>query len=140
MEPQCATSPVEATAEEKVDRLLSAVRPMVAEAIMKNNIRRGAKLNGIEANSAAVGDLVARALMEAASIEFGRATDPEVEEARARALEQADPNLVSRLGGKPPRVVRQMRERTLATKCGPVRCTREYLYFPDLKVGLFPGS
>jgi hypothetical protein len=95
-------------------------------------------MNDIEANSAAVGDLVARALMEATSLEFGRATDEEVEEARREALAKADPELVSKLGGKQPRLVRQMRERTLATERGPVRLRREHLYFPDLRVGLFP--
>jgi hypothetical protein len=138
MEATCGAGPAEATAEEKVDRLLSAVRPMVAEAIRKNNIRRGAKINDIEGNSGAVGDLLARTLMEAASIEFGRATDEEVEEARREALARAEPEAASRFKPEDLRLVRQMRQRTLVTKCGPVRCTREYLYFPDLSVGLFP--
>ena len=126
------------SAEEKAERLLRAIKPMVARAIEANNVRRGAKMNDIEANSAAAGDLVARALMEAASLEFGRATDQEVAEARREALSKAEPELVSKLGSKEPRLVRQMRERTLRTKRGPVRCSREYLYFPDLAVGLFP--
>ena len=125
-------------AQDKTDRILSAIRPMVAEAIEKNNIRRGAKMNDIEANSAGVGDAIARALMEATSLEFGRATDEEVEEARREALAKAEPELVSKLGAKEPRLVRQMRERTLKTKRGPVRCRREHLYFPDLAVGIFP--
>jgi hypothetical protein len=128
----------ETSVEEKTRRMLKALEPLVADAIVKNNIRRGAKFNDIEGNSAAVGDVVARALMEAASVEFGRATDEEVEEARRRALELAGPELAKKLGGEAPRVVRQMRERTIATKRGPVRCRREYLHFPDLRVGLFP--
>ena len=126
------------SAEEKAERLLNAIKPMVAEAIAKNNIRRGAKFNDIEANSAAAGDVLARALMEATSLEFGRATDEEVEEARREALAKADGDLVSKLGGKQPRLVRQMRGRTLHTERGPVRLRREHLYFPDLRVGLFP--
>jgi hypothetical protein len=126
------------SAEEKAERLLEALKPMVARAVAANNIRAGAKFNGIEANSAAVGDAVARTLMEASALEFARATDEEVAEAREEALGRADPKLVSKLGGKEPRVVRQMRERTLRTKRGPVRCKREYLHFPDLQVGLFP--
>lgn len=138
MEPQCAASPVEPAAQEKADRLLSALKPMVAQAIEKNNIRRGAKFNDLEANSAAVGHALARALMEAAAIEFGRAIDAEVDEARAQALSEADPLLAEKLGGKEPRVVRQTRERTVKTACGPVRLRQEYLYFPDLAVGIFP--
>ena len=128
----------EISAEERADRLWNALRPMVAQAIEKNNIRRGAKFNDIEGNSAAVGDVVARALMEAAAVEFGRATDAEVEEARREALAQAAPELVEKLGGRRPRVVRDMRERTIRTARGPVRLRREYLYFPDLRVGIFP--
>ena len=138
MEPQCATSRVEPSAEETAERLLAALKPMVAEAVVKNNIRAGAKIDDIEGNSAAAGDVLARALMEAAAVEFGRATDGEVAGARAEALAKAGPERVSRLAGKEPRVVRQMRERTLHTKRGRIRCTREYLYFPDLSVGLFP--
>ena len=134
----CTAAPEQLSAEEKAERLWNAVRPIVADAIKRNNIRRGAKMNDIEANSAAVGDLVARAPMEATSLEFGRATDQEVEEARREALAKAEPELVSRLGAKEPRLVRQMRGRTLKTERGPVRLRREHLYFPDLRVGLFP--
>ncbi len=126
------------SAEEKAERLLNAIKPMVAEAIAKNNIRGGAKFNDIEGNSAAAGDVVARALMEAASLEFGRATDEEVEGARREALAKAEPEVASKFKPEDLRVVRQMRERTLRTKRGPVRCRREHLYFPDLAVGLFP--
>ena len=132
------SEPKELSAEEKAERLWNALKPMVARAIEANNVRRGAKFNDIEANSAAVGDAVARLVMEANSLEFGRATDEEVAEARIEALKKADPELASRFKPEDLRLVRQMRERTLKTKRGPVRCRREYLYFPDLRVGLFP--
>ena len=138
MKKPSASEPKRLSAEEKAERLLRAIKPMVARAIEANNVRRGAKFNDIEANSAAVGDVVARALMEAGVLDFGRATDEEVAEAKREALSKAEPELVSKLGSKEPRLVRQMRERTLRTKRGPVRCSREYLYFPDLAVGLFP--
>ena len=126
------------SAEEKAERLLDALKPMVARAVTANNIRAGAKFNGIEANSAAVGDAVARALMEASALEFARATDEEVAEAREEALAKADPDLAAKFKPEDLRVVRQMKERALRTKRGPVRYKREYLHFPDLKVGLFP--
>jgi hypothetical protein len=132
------SEPKELSAEEKAERLLSAIRPMVARAIEANNVRRGAKFNDIEANSAGAGDVLARALMEAGILDFARATDEEVAEARSEALKKADPELASKFKPEDLRLVRQMRERTLKTKRGPVRCSREHLYFPDLKVGLFP--
>ncbi len=133
-----ALEPNEVSAEEKAERLWSAIKPMVARAIEKNNIRRGAKMNDIEANSAALGDALARLVMEMNSLEFGRATGEEVAEARSEALKKADPELASKFKPEDLRLVRQMRQRTLKTKRGPVRCRREYLYFPDLAVGLFP--
>ena len=126
------------SADEKAERLLRAIRPMVARAIEANDIRRGAKMNDIEANSGAAGDVLARALMEAGVLDFGRATDEEVAEARGEALKKAEPEVASKFKPEDLRVVRQMRERTLRTKRGPVRCRREYLHFPDLAVGLFP--
>lgn len=138
MKEPSASEPKELSAEEKAERLLNAVKPMVARAIENNNIRRGAKFNDIEANSAAVGDALARVMMEAAPLEFGRAGDEEVAEARTEALAKAKPELAAKFQPEDLRLVRQMRERKLRTKRGPVRCSREYLYFPDLKVGLFP--
>ena len=138
MKKQSASERRGLSAEEAAERVLNAVKPMVARAIEANNIRRGAKMNDIEANSAAVGDAVARALMEAGVLEFGRATDGEVAEARSEALKKADPELAAKFKPEDLRVCRQVRERELRTKRGPVRCSREYLYFPDLRVGGLP--
>ncbi len=138
MKKQSTSEPKELSAEEKAERVLSAIKPMVARAIEKNNIRRGAKLNDLEANSGAVGDALTRALMETGILEFARATDEEVAEARTRALKEAKPELASKFKPEDLQVVRMNQDRTMKTKRGPVRCRREYLYFPDLKVGIFP--
>jgi hypothetical protein len=138
MKRQSASEQKVLSAEEKAERLWNAIRPMVARAIEANDVRGGAKMNDIEANSAAAGDALARALMEAGVLEFGRATEEEVAEARSEALKRAAPEVASKFKPEDLRVVRQMRERTLRAKRGPVRCRREYLYFPDLAVGLFP--
>ncbi len=138
MKKPSGAEPKELSAEEKAERLWRAIKPMVARAIEDNNVRRGAKFDDIEANSAAVGDALARVLMEATSLEFARATDEEADEARSEALKKADPELAAKFKPEDLRIVRQMRERTLKTERGPVRCRREYLYFPDLKVGIFP--
>ena len=76
--------------------------------------------------------------MEAGVLEFARATDEEVAEARTRALKEAKPELASKFKPEDLRLVRMKQDRTMKTKRGPVRCRREYLYFPDLAVGIFP--
>ena len=128
----------ELSVEERAEALLAALKPTFVEAIIANNVRRGAKFNDIEANSCAVGDVVSRALMEASTLEFDRATEEEVSAARHQALEKADDELSSQFEAEDLRVVRQTQKRTLKTMRGPVRYGREQLYFPDLKVGIFP--
>ncbi len=138
MKKPSAAEPKVLSAEERAERLWSAIKPMVTRAIEKNNIRRGAKLNDLEANSGAVGDALTRAVMEASVLEFARATDEEVAEARTRALKKAKPEVASKFKPEDLQLVRMNQDRTMKTKRGPVRCRREYLYFPDLKVGIFP--
>jgi hypothetical protein len=126
------------TPEAKARRIMQALEPIVAEAVRNNSPRPGIKFDDIEANSAAAADAVARALMESAVLDFAPATDEEVEEAKREALKKAEPELASKFKPEELRVVRMKQERTLKTPRGPVRCRREYLHFPDLRVGLFP--
>ncbi len=142
MKMQSASEPKVLSVEEKAERVWSAIKPMVARAIEKNNIRGGAKLDDLEANSGAVGDALrralTRALMETGILEFARATDEEVAETRTQALKKAKLEVASKFKPEDLRVVQMNRVRTMKTKRGPVRCRREYLYFPDLAVGIFP--
>lgn len=128
----------QATVEQRVERLFAAMRPIITEAIRKNNPRSGIKFNDMEATSASAGDALARMLMEQGLLEFGRATDEEVAEAREAAVAEADPAVAAGRRPEDLRVTRMKQDRTLKTMRGPVRCKREYLYFPDLKVGVFP--
>ncbi len=128
----------ESSAEERAERLWNVLRPAVVEAVRKNSPRAGIKFDEIEESSAAAGDALARLLMEEGVLSFPAATDAELEEAKQEALKKADPNLAARFKPEELRVVRMRQERTLKTMRGPVRCRREYLYFPDVNVGLFP--
>lgn len=128
----------DATLEQRFDRFVAAVRPIVMEAMKRNDPRSGIKFNDMEATSASAGDAVARMLMEEGLLRFGRATDGEVAEARRAAVAKALPELAAGQRPEDARMTRMEQVRTLKTMRGPVRCRREYLYFPDLAVGVFP--
>jgi hypothetical protein len=95
----------------------------------------------IEANSAAAGDLLARAMMLRALARQPATTDAEVEAAQREALRKADPQLAAdRSPGKLRMKRRRDRPRRLGTIRGEIAFPREYLYFPDLEVGVFPPT
>ena len=127
-------------AGKRVDALYAKLKPHIVEMIERNDPAvADLDFNQIEANSAAVGDLLAKAAMVEALAAQPRATDAEVAEAREEAVRNADPNLAT---GKKPGDLRMTRmqdkARGIKTARGEIRYTREYLYFPDLKVGVFP--
>jgi hypothetical protein len=93
----------------------------------------------IEANSAAAGDLVARAMMLRALARQPATTDAEVEAARREALRKASPELAADRSPEKLRMKRRRdRPRRIGTIRGEIAFSREYLYFADLKVGVFP--
>lgn len=127
-------------AEDEADRIYHEMRPALVEMIERNDPAvAGLTFNDIEANSAAVGDLLAKLLMRRAIEKQPAATDGEIEEAKREAVKKADPNLAA---GKKPGELRTKRmpgrERGVKTARGEIRYAREYVYFPDLKVGVFP--
>jgi hypothetical protein len=62
-----------------------------------------------------------------------------MEDARGEALKKADPVLTTGRKSEELRVKRiPGKERSVKTARGEVRYAREYVYFPDLKVGIFP--
>jgi hypothetical protein len=93
----------------------------------------------IEGNSAAAGDLVARAMMLRALARQAEPTKTEIAAARRDALRRADPDIAA---GKSPGALKMKRRRDRPRRLGTIRgeivFPREYLYFPDLKVGVFP--
>jgi hypothetical protein len=128
------------TAEEEAEEVWGDVKPRLIEMIERNDPAvEDLKFSDIEGNSAAAGDLLSKLLMQRALDKQSPASEEEVGEARREALRRADPNLAA---GKKPGDLKVMRmkgrEVRLKTVRGEVRCSREYLYFPELRLGLFP--
>ena len=128
------------SASKRADALCRKLKPHIVEMIERNDPTvAGLDFNTIEANSAAVGDLLAKASMLEALAAQPPPADAEIAEARREALKRADPDLAA---GKKPEDLRmtrmQGRERGIKTARGEVRYGRPYLHFPDLKVGIFP--
>ncbi|HUT23802.1 MAG TPA: hypothetical protein VM492_05620 [Sumerlaeia bacterium] len=128
------------SASKRADALCRKLKPHIVQMIERNDPTvAGLDFNTIEANSAAVGDLVAKASMLEALAAQPPPTDAEIAEARREALKNADPDLAA---GKKPENLRMTRmqdkERGIRTARGEVRYRRSYLHFPDLKVGIFP--
>jgi hypothetical protein len=128
------------SASKRADALYTKLKPHIIDMIEKNDPAvSGLDFNQIEANSAAVGDLLAKAAMLDALASQPPATDAEIAEARQEALKKADPNLAAEKKTGDLRMTRmQDRERGIKTARGEIRYAREYLYFPDLSVGIFP--
>jgi len=128
------------SASKRADALYTKLKPHIVQMIEKNDPAvTGLDFNRIEANSAAVGDLLAKASMLEALAAQPPPTDAEIAEARREALKNADPDLAA---GKKPEDLRMTRmqdkERGIKTARGEIRYRRPYLHFPDLSVGIFP--
>ena len=136
------TSREKKSAEEEADEVIRDIKPRLMEMIERNDPAvENLKLSDIEGNSAAVGDLLAKLLIQRALDKQPCATEIEIEEARREALKEADPdpNLRGDLKPEELRMTRMKGKRCrLKTVRGEVGYSREYLHFPDLKVGLFP--
>jgi Trk K+ transport system NAD-binding subunit len=127
----------QSTAEERAEALWKRMKPKVLEAVAKHSPERtDLKFDEIESNSASVGDLVARMLMQEALKEQAATTQTDIERARESLSDEA------RAVGKTPEQLRLTRipdkPCELGTVRGPVPHLREYLYFPELQRGLFP--
>lgn len=125
------------TVEKRVDALWARMRAQVVEVLEKHSPERtDLKFDEIESNSASVGDLIARMLIQEALKEQAAATATEIEAARQSLAEEA------RTVGKTPEQLRMTRisgrKCEVGTVRGPVPHQREYLYFPELKRGVFP--
>jgi len=127
-------------AGKKADELYRKLKPQIVEMIQRNDPAvAGLDFNQIEANSAAVGDLLAKVAMRDALEGQPPETDAEIAEARQEALKKADPNLAARKKPEELRMKRmQDKERGIMTARGEIRYRRPYFHFPDLEVGIFP--
>lgn len=123
-------------AESAAESLIDRIRPLLVEKLKQG---RPSSFDDIEATGASVGDLLARLLMQS-QLGAEEALDAAALAAlREEALRQAPPDkaqgrraedlVVHRIRGKP---------KTIKTIRGEVRFERDYYYFPELGIGLFP--
>ena len=114
--------------------------PFLAEMIeQRDPCLDGLDFNQIEANSAAIGDCLARVLMKRALHLQAQVTPVDEQEARRLALERAAPELRRELRAEDLQVKRiKGKPRKLKTVRGEMDFERAYLYFPELKTGIFP--
>jgi hypothetical protein len=128
------------TALVQADELLLELRPIVAQMIERNDPAvEKLTFSDIEGNAAAVGDLLAKAMMLRALERQGIATDAETQAARNAVLQKAGPRRGKQLKPDDLQMTRiPKRSRTLKTARGEIAFSREYLYFPELKSGIFP--
>jgi len=127
-------------ARRRARELCRELEPFLAEMVERNDPSvENLSFDDIEANSAAAGDLVARAMMLRALARQAEPTRTEIAAARRDALRRADPDVAA---GKTPGALKMKRRRDrprhLGTIRGEIVFPREYLYFPDLKIGVFP--
>lgn len=117
-----------------------ALVPILAEMIeQRDPCVEGLDFNQIEANSAAIGDCLARALMQRALHRQADAKPMDEQAARRLALERSSPKLRSQLRAEDLQIKRiKDRRRKLKTARGEVEFGRTYLYFPELQSGIFP--
>ena len=123
--------------QDRAEAFWRRVKPQVLEVLERHCPERtDLKFDEIESNSASVGDLIARMLMQEALKQQAAASDAEISAARQELAQQAAGI------GKSPEDLRLTRipdkPCELSTLRGPVPLTREYLYFPELKTGVFP--
>ena len=131
---------VSAESLEKAEAVLLKMKPVVAEMFEKlGPANREVSFDEIESAGGARGDLLGRLLMQEVVAAQDTATDLEIEQARIEALKRAAPELSKKFKPSDLRLVRMRdKKRTLKTARGEVSLQREYLYFPDLKIGIFP--
>jgi hypothetical protein len=123
----------------RAEALWQELKPQVATALDKMSPEQvGLTFDQIEAQSASVGDLIARVLMHDAVSRQPATSEAGIERAKEAALSQAG-SLAGKLRAEELKVKR-VRDKpcTLATVRGPVPLEREYLYFPELNTGIFP--
>src|SRR5881394_1165450 len=129
-----ARQPISAAAMAQAQELT----PILAEMIDQNDpCLEGLDFNQIEANAAAIGDLLARLLMRRAVQRQAEPTPEEEQQAREQVLRQADAKQGrERRAGELKMVRARGKRRKLKTVRGEVEIARTYLYFPELKTGI----
>jgi hypothetical protein len=134
--PSHAPHPVSAAAQAEAQSLL----PYLAEMIEQNDpALAGLDFNAVEARSAAIGDLLGRLLLRRVLDKSSTLAPQEEQAVRQAALAKAAPERAQgRASAHLKVVVQRDKPRTLKTARGPVPVPRDYWYFPELRVGIFP--
>lgn len=132
----CAT----ANALRQADELFASLKPHLAEMIDRNDPSvAGLTFSDIEANSAAVGDLLAKLMMLRALAGQPPATDEEVAAIRRKVRRRGDPDRAPHKTAATLNMTRQKgKRRRIKTVRGEITFERDYLHFPELGTGLFP--
>ena len=122
----------------EAEALWQQFKPALAEMIERcDPAIEGLSFNDVEGHSAGAGDLLAKMMMVHAVERQPPITVAEEEEARVQALRKAD-----REGCHDPAQLQMThagkRKRKLKTVRGEITFQRDYLYFPELKTGVFP--
>jgi hypothetical protein len=132
----CAT----AQALRQADELYAEFKPHLADMIDNNDPSVvGLTFSDIEANSAAVGDLVAKLMMLRALAAQPPATDEEIAAIRQKARKSAGPARAAQKTAPELNMTRQRgKRRRIKTVRGEITFERGYLHFPELGTGLFP--
>ena len=123
----------------RAEELWQQLKPQVAAALEQTGPQQaGLTFDKIEAEAASVGDLLARVLMREAVVRQASVAPDEIARAKEQALAQAGPQATP-LSAEQLKVAR-IRDKPclVATVRGPVPLERDYLYFPELKTGIFP--
>ena len=132
----CAT----ARALRQADELFVDLKPHLADMIDNNDPSVvGLTFSDIEANSASVGDLLAKLLMLRSLAEQPPATDEELAAIRQKVRKSADPDKAANKTAATLNMTRQRgKRRRIKTVRGEITFERDYLHFPELGTGLFP--
>lgn len=127
------------TVDREVELIIEEVKPHLREMVLRSGSSvKGITFDDIEANAASVGDLLARLIMIRSVKGHSNTAPDQARSIRQEALEKAAPELAAGFEPDELRVTRQKRKRKLKTARGEIVISRDYFYFPDLKVGLFP--
>lgn len=132
----CAT----ARALRQADKLYAELKPHLADMIDNNDPSvAGLTFSDIEANSAAMGDLLAKLMMLRSLAAQPPATDEEIAAIRRKVRKSADPGRAAHKTTATLNMTRQKgKRRRIKTVRGEITFERDYLHFPELGSGLFP--
>lgn len=128
------------TALAEAEALMQELKPTLVEMIERNDPAvKNLNFNDIEANASAVGDLLAKLMMLRAVKQQPPATASEEAAAREAAARKTRPQRGAQRKPAELQMTRIAdRPRKLKTARGEIAFSREYLYFPELKTGVFP--